>query len=369
MLVVLGCVEKLASVANTVAIERDWVIVIVETNSVPRHELNARLRRLDLLSKLTSPFFVSLLDTLSTSLAIWTVMITNIVTVFVENRATRRIYDSIPELAIREQAIKPVNTGPSDIESDGLLAFDSLADDHDPDSVLSPPPPSYQAATHPSWLPASLSPWSDYVQSPVFIASFANSMLYWTVLTFSGQTVTFLLSGGFSPLEISFFRIASVLAELTGTWFAPPLMRRVGPVKAALYNMLWQVACIAPFAGSILSPSIKLKTMGGLLSAGIILKRPGLMGGDLAIQFIVQEATPDASRMRFSSTEVACQNVFEMLSFATTAIWQRPQEFRVPVFMSYACLVAATVLYSRFAVRNRGRSYQVPAAGPTSISL
>lgn len=365
-LVVLGSLEKLASVANTVAIERDWVIVIVETSSVQRHDLNARLRRIDLLTKLVSPFFVSLLDTVSPPLAIATVMIMNVVSVYVEFRATRRIYDSIPQLASREavpQPASPVQLEDEDDENEDLLQLDSEASDS-----LLPPPPPYRPSTHPAWLPRSLAPWHDYARSPVFLASFSNSVLYWTVLTFGGQTTTFLLSSGYTPLHVSFFRIGSVIAELVGTWLSPFLMQRVGPVKAGLWNLLWQVACIGPFAGSILSPTAEPKTVGALLSAGITLKRPGLSGSDLATQFIVQEATPDASRMQFSSTEMACQNLFEMLSMATTAIFSRPEDFRFPVFISYAVLIASTVLFARFATKNRGMAFHIPPTGG-SVSI
>jgi iron-regulated transporter 1 len=56
---------KLATIGITVAIERDWVTVIAEGNSDHLTRLNTYIRRIDLLSKLLAPLFVSLLTTVS----------------------------------------------------------------------------------------------------------------------------------------------------------------------------------------------------------------------------------------------------------------------------------------------------------------
>lgn len=74
-LIILACCEKLASIANTVAIERDWTIVISESTEIKLQDLNSVLRRIDLICKLVAPVFISFLATYSTKGAILLVMI------------------------------------------------------------------------------------------------------------------------------------------------------------------------------------------------------------------------------------------------------------------------------------------------------
>lgn len=50
-------------IAISVSIERDWVTVIAEASSNRLTRLNTWLRRIDLISKLVGPLFVSLLTT------------------------------------------------------------------------------------------------------------------------------------------------------------------------------------------------------------------------------------------------------------------------------------------------------------------
>lgn len=71
--VLLACIEKLAFVGNTVAVERDWVIVVSDSLGLPREELNSTMRRIDLVCKLVAPLCISLVDGYSTRAALWVV--------------------------------------------------------------------------------------------------------------------------------------------------------------------------------------------------------------------------------------------------------------------------------------------------------
>lgn len=59
----LGCFLTLCNVGVSVSIERDWVTSISKGSSRRLTRLNAIMRRIDLLSKLLAPLFVSLLTT------------------------------------------------------------------------------------------------------------------------------------------------------------------------------------------------------------------------------------------------------------------------------------------------------------------
>lgn len=277
VLVLLACVDKVASIANIVAIERDWIIVITEVNNLRRQDLNASMRRVDLLAKLVAPLIISILDVYSRQLSLWVIIGMNIASIFLEFYVIDHIYTSAPEFG--SKAPQPCQTSPCT----------------ETEVLLHPSQPQEEASGLRVWLRRAIRPWIEYVHSSVFLASFSNAIIYWTVLSFGGQTIAYLLNIGFLPLEISILRIASVAAELGGTWIAPILMQRIGPIKAGLWFLLWQIACIGFFAGFIITGDIISKSAGVTLAVGITFKRLGLWGSDLSIQFIVQEVSLETS--------------------------------------------------------------------------
>ena len=58
---ITGCAHKLASITVTVSVERDWATTIADGSSDALTLLNTWLRRVDLLCKLVSPLWASLL--------------------------------------------------------------------------------------------------------------------------------------------------------------------------------------------------------------------------------------------------------------------------------------------------------------------
>lgn len=145
----------------------------------------------------------------------------------------------------------------------------------------------------------TIEPWREYVRQPVFLASFALSLLYLTVLSFGPTMVTFLLHSGFSSLQVSGMRIGAVLAEISGTWVAPFLMDRIGPIRSGLWFLNWQfctlAAAVAAFAFASDSPQLVAVS----LIVGVALSRLGLWGFDLSVQFLVQEVCSNQQKLSF----------------------------------------------------------------------
>jgi len=51
---------------------------------------------------------------------------------------------------------------------------------------------------------------------------------------------------------------------------------------------------------------------------------------------------------------MALQNVFELLSFATTIIFPRPEQFKYPVLISYGAIVLAVICFAGYVRKERG---------------
>lgn len=129
-----------------------------------------------------------------------------------------------------------------------------------------------------------------YIQHSAFMPSLAISILYLTVLSFSGQMVAYLLSVGYTSTQIGLLRTVSVAFEISATWLAPLAMRIIGPTRAGLWFINWQIACVVVAASCFwgtYSTSIDIAAWGFIV--GVILSRIGLWGFDLCVQVLVQE--------------------------------------------------------------------------------
>jgi iron-regulated transporter 1 len=299
-------------------------------------ELNSQMRRIDLFCKLVGPLSIALVAGFSTNMAIIVTFSMTASSVFVEYYAIARVYYQVDDLQSR-----PI---PS------------------PTSHLSNSTPA--SSTFRSCI--------SYLQHPAFLPSFCLSLLYLTVLTFGGQMVTYLLSVGFSSISIGLLRTVSTIFELSSTWLAPKAMRKIGAIRCGIWFLNWQIVWVMLAVVMLWIDIPQEYAVVGLL-AGTIASRVGLWGFDLSAQVIVQEvrwteifvesiltwkqAVESDQRGSFSATEASVQNIFELLSFASTAIFARPDQFRIPAAVSAAAVVLAGLMYAFFVRQQRGHLF------------
>ncbi len=276
------------------------------------------MRRIDLFCKLVAPLFVSLIDTASSRAAIATTGLMTAASVLVEYFAIARVYRTVPALQAPKSDASSASGGPF---------FDSFRD--------------------------AVSSAGTYFRHKAFLPSFSLALLYLTVLSFSGQMITYLLAIHVPSGLIGILRGVSALFEISATWIAPLLMRYVGPIRSGIWFINWQIFCVSAacvFFWLDLHPVTKAA---GTISA-VVASRIGLWGFDLSAQVIVQEEVEPELRGTFSSQEFAFQNVFEMLSFTSTIAFSRPSQFKIPATISAAAVGMAGVLYAAFVRSRRG---------------
>jgi solute carrier family 40 (iron-regulated transporter), member 1 len=131
---------------------------------------------------------------------------------------------------------------------------------------------------------------SFYFHHQAFLPSMALSLLYLTVLNFSGQMITYLVSIGYSSTQIGIIRTFSVIFEMSATWLAPMAASRVGPIRAGLWFINWQLGWILVAVILFLNVPSPIFAASGL-AAGVILSRLGLWGFDLCAQMIIQRVS------------------------------------------------------------------------------
>ncbi|ODQ68362.1 hypothetical protein NADFUDRAFT_49007 [Nadsonia fulvescens var. elongata DSM 6958] len=321
VLIFLACIERLAAMMNLIVVERDWVVVIAGGNIPLLTKLNSQMRRIDLFCKMVGPLTISLIISFtSVKFGIWVVLVTNLLSVGIEYWAIARVYHRVPTLALKtpqsHRSLSPSNT-------------------------------SVQAVrrSFSSWL----TPFVEWSRHAMFLPSLTLSLLYFTVLSFGGQMIVFLLYEGFDTAHIGWLRTLSVILELSATFSAPWLMSKIGAIRTGRWFINWQSVSVV-FAVVFFCYFSDRVGLWGLI-AGVILSRVGLWGFDLAVQVQIQNGVEETKRARFSSTETAIQSIFDLLSFAATIVCADPKQFKIPAIVSAAAVCISAVLYSVYVYR------------------
>ncbi|KAI1091948.1 Ferroporti-1 [Rostrohypoxylon terebratum] len=330
----LACVEKLCSIMNFVSVEKDWVVVVAGEDQRALNVLNAQMRRIDLLCKLIGPLSIALIDGFSTKVAIIINFAMNIASVTIEYYAIARVYHEVPALQEPKQQIENNESDISEVSNRGLLSIRTR--------VL-------------GILKRSKANFGLYFRHQAFLPSFADTLLYLTVLNFSGQMVTYLLTTGYTSSQIGIARTISVLFEVLATWVGPWLIDQIGPVRAGLWHSITQVSMLIAglvvfFAFDANDPIISASGLVG----GTILSRVGLYGFDLCIQIIIQGEVEAENRGAFSSVEAAWQSLFELLAYGSTIVFYRPTQFKWPSLISMIAVATANSLYTVYVYIKRG---------------
>lgn len=318
------------------------------------------MRRIDLLCKLLGPLFIALLVGFSIKFAIWINLGMSLMSVIVEYFAIARVYQQVDGLQAPKTRLQVV--------SQPDAAIDTSSADHGVLRLWK----RVQAIFNKSFADFRL-----YFRHRALLPSMACALLYLTVLSFGSQMVTFLLASGYDSTKVGAARTLGVVFEVMATWLGPWLMSSVGPVRAGLWFSSLQITMLV--AGMVIfityrddDPVLAATGMVG----GTILSRIGLRGFDLCTQIIVQEvrshhkhpicenraANPSCDfqdveadiRGTFSSVEAAWQNGFELLSYALTVLFFRPEQFVIPAFCSIGATGLASCFYTSFVYIRRG---------------
>lgn len=343
----LACVEKLCSVMNLISIERDWVVIISQNDDTARRILNARMRRIDLFCKLFSPLVISLIDGASTIVAICVTLVMSCTSVLIEYFTIAAVYTSVPALQ---------RTTTENSLTSGLDNIERLPSTNGNNRNLLRGIIDFAKSTASNVLP--LNSISNYFQHPAFLPSISLSLHYFTVLSFSGQMITFLLAIGYTSFALGAARAVSTVFELAATWIAPKLQERIGTVRGGIWSMTWQMIWLAGglswfFARGENLTGNKLFAASGLVGA-VILSRVGLWSFDLCAQCIIQEEVNEQSRGAFSTVEASLQNLLELFSYVTTIIFSKADQFQWPTIISIIAVYTAGATYAVFVRRRRG---------------
>lgn len=312
IITIMSCVANLASVANTISVEKDWVICIYGKDKEQLSKVNAVIRRIDLISKMLAPIFISFV--IDANYGLIFIVIFNIIGLIVEIIYTKQIFhfamfedkkQIIPDIKIR------------------------------------------------SWYVT----WKIYITDNSFYASISCAFLYLTVLSFSGSMVSYIKWIGYSDIIIAIIRSFTIIMGIIATHIQPWYMSKVGTTRSALHFIWFEVIMMIFVIISFYTPLSNYSML--MLVIGFSLSRIGLWGFDLSQTQIMQENV-DSSKI---GTIYGCQytlcSVCELLQYVLTIIWSSPKDFYIPASISFIMVILSAISFTKYYYNIRSHSHSV----------
>jgi uncharacterized protein with PQ loop repeat len=309
LVVVLSAILRIANTGTQISIERDWVVRIANSQT-ELTKLNSDLKRVDLLSKISAPLFISLIMLFtSISVTMLIISILGLICWIMEFICINLLYRTFDKLHYSKNQA-------------------SSQDDNQPISLLK------------------------LVYRPEFLTCIAASILYFNVLSFGPVMISYLLNKNFPVVYIALVRAGAVLIGLIATLTYTRMVNRLGLIRFGLWS-IWTELLFLTIACSCFFITQENTTAMIVLLFGVCLSRWGLWSFDIVQTQILQEYM-DFGIGRITGIQVSLQNLFDLLSYAATIYWYSPDNFWIPSLISLGMLLVSCVIYSAFSYKTRG---------------
>ena len=313
-----GGFSLLFSEASTVAIEKDWVVVIARPHGADYlGRLNISLRQIDLGSKMLSPtlagfFLMAVGERLQP--AIVAVAIINAFSLFVEYCCLTKICSLVPDLMM---------SGSDDPN-------ESAGEDN-PDME-----PGHCASC--SFFAGLVV----YFHQKIAAGGLALALLYLNVLSVGELMTGYLVSRGLSLQVLGLWRGISSVVGIFGTKAFGCIASKHNLPTTCVLSIAFFFGCLTVSFGSLFVTNQSAAL--ALLVVGVSISRIGLWSFDLATSQLIQETVPDNKRGIFGGTQHSLQAFFFALHFVFGLIWSQPDQFFTLVAIGYSAVGFAFLL-------------------------
>jgi solute carrier family 40 (iron-regulated transporter), member 1 len=391
LLNVVGSVAEMASVASSVAVEKDWVVVVAGGDSDQLAKLNAIMKRIDLTCNVVAPLaFGILLDLTNTLVALILAGAWNAVSLVPEYILLKKIYDQVPELAVKsgdaaaarrrrehtirteseldslastiveEQADLQIseegeahNEEEEEDDNDEERKLDNEDDnDDDEDEIIvnleeRDGHEAVEVAKLQSKNPLAVlfHGWTRYCRHKVTLASVCYVLLYITVLSGGVQAIAYLKSVGVAATWIALFQAGTSVMGIASTFVVVPAMRRMGNLRAGQFFLTLQLASLLPGVAAFFYLERESTVRVVLFLSAIIASRVGLWGFDLVEVQIMQLFIDERERGLINATESALTNLAWLFMLGLGLALPDPAQFGWLVAMSFSAVAVANIVY------------------------
>ncbi|XP_050212359.1 solute carrier family 40 member 2-like isoform X2 [Mercurialis annua] len=341
-----GAVGVLSTLAGTILIEREWVVVISQGHPPSTlTKMNSIIRRIDLTCKLFAPvvsgFIISFVSVKASAmtLAIW-----NCGAVWIEYWLFTSVYKGIP--ALGEISYRKISRClPRDLEESSSLSSErvNLLSENEENLALEDEGWRRKLAKWIATVPF-FGAWSVYLQQDVVLPGVALALLYFTVLSFGTLMTATLRWEGIPAFVIGITRGLSALIGIAATIVYPILQSHILTLRTGLWSIWYQWTCLLVCVASIWMQNNVLSAY--MLMAGVATSRLGLWMFDLSVIQQMQDQVPESDRCITGGVQNSLQSTMDLLGYVMGIIISNPQDFWKLNLMSFAAVTLAALLYS-----------------------
>lgn len=357
---IFGAMGKLTDQSMTVALERDWIVVMSkvagqengmdsdESEAMTKSWLsqtNTAMKQIDLICKVLAPAAAGICfgfvqddsgvyednnnnnnDNTISSKTIWNnlslaaviVGVLNIISLFVEILIIKHIYKIIPSLAVRKN--RPTNNN--------IIVEDSN-NQHE-----------HKHKRKYLFLPRGL---DIYVQQPVFFGGFAAAILYLNILSFGTMMTAYLVFRGMSYQSIGILKGFASTIGIMGTFVYRWSSQRHHLTFTGAWSIVFQFFCLSLSFASLYISNDHLSL--SLLIIGVIASRIGLYSFKLTITQMMQQMIPEDIRGIIGGVQKSLNGIFDLATYGLGLIFSKPDEFHILVATGFTSVGIATCLY------------------------
>ncbi|KAK1610792.1 hypothetical protein QYE76_034465 [Lolium multiflorum] len=343
-----GALAALSTLAGTILIEREWVVVICSGHpAAVLTNTNSVIRRIDLSCKLLAPvlsgFVISFVSTEASAvaLALW-----NVASVGLEYWLFVSVYNGVPALGENVQLRRESSVGAALPSSEIVATSDEEVQTYGQDAA------DWRVGVtkHLSILPCWES-WVVYMRQDVMLPGVALAILYFTVLSFGTLMTATLDWKGIPAYVISLARGFSAIVGIAATLLYPVVHSRVSTLRTGLWSIWMQWCCLLLCVGSIwVSGGV---ASAWVLMAGVAASRLGLWMFDLAVMQLMQDNVRDSDRCVVGGVQNSLQSIFDLLTYIMGIIISDPRDFSELIVLSFFLVTCAALMYTLHVYRVR----------------
>ncbi|KAJ0743268.1 putative ferroportin-1, MFS transporter superfamily [Helianthus annuus] len=342
-----GAVAVLSTLAGTILIEREWVVVISEGNSSNLlTRLNSTIRRIDLISNLFAPvvtgFIISFVSMVASavSLAIW-----NILSAFLQYWLLNSVYKGIPALSESNRKRGLKLTTPSHPKQAPSTCLEQTSRHHYTSEDVSSG--TFKGVYDSQFIRA----WRVYLQQDVVLPGLSLALLYFTVLSFGTLMTATLEWDGILAYIIGTGRGISAIIGISATFLYPLVETRISTLRTGLWSIWSQWTCLLVCVGSIWVQNST--TSAYLLMAGVVASRLGLWMFDLSVIQQMQDQVSESDRAVVGGVQNSIQSFWDLMTYIMGLIISNPQDFWKLILISFGLATIAAIIYSVHVYRVR----------------
>ncbi|CAM8964720.1 unnamed protein product [Rhodiola kirilowii] len=351
---VFGAVSILSTLAGTILIEREWVVIISEDHPPETQtKMNSVIRRIDLTCKLFAPvvagFIISFisLQASALTLASW-----NTISVWLQYWLFSSVYSGIP--ALHERSLRKTTSRRSIADpEEGTYSYRHMPcfDSQDGRGNSTPSLSMKDMIIKQISEFPCISPWKVYLSQDVVLPGVALALLYYTVLSFGTLMTATLTWEGVPVYIIGLARGVSATIGILATFLYPIIHSHIQTLRTGLWSIWFQWTFLLVCIASILVKSSKLAAY--MLMGGVAMSRLGLWMFDLSVVQLMQDHVPDTDRCVVGGVQDSLQSILYLLTFVTGIVIPDPKEFWKLTLLSFLFATLAAILYTLHIYRVR----------------